>query len=375
MESRNSGGVPVRNFMSPVRGSVREDASVRDAARLMVDLYLPVLPVVGGDGRFKGVVTQMEIVWVLAHEKDASTMPVSELMTPDPGVPADLPFENAQSLVPEVYATMLFVVEDGELVGFVSPAEIQAQVDLERVLGSAASDLITEISPQDAMFTGWRGAYFSSAASALGCIRASLRSAGKDGVRSVLDLPCGHGRVLRMVKVAFPDASLAACDIDRDGVDFCERVFAAKPIYSRNDPTELDIDRAFDFIWCGSLFTHLPAERWDGFLELFERALVHGGVVTFTTAGRVRPRFIEDLGFEQHEAQEVLHQYEEQGFGYVDPGARDGGVPHGWGLALSQPEWVEARIAKHPALKIVSYAPRTWRAPVPLQDVVTCVLT
>ena len=103
---------------------------------------------------------------------------------------------------------------------------------------------------------------------------------------SALDLPSGHGRVLRWIKAEFPDARLGAGDIDHDGVEFCAATFGATPVYGREDPADVEIDAPYELIWCGSLFTHLPPERWEGFLALFERALVPGGLLVFTTHGR-----------------------------------------------------------------------------------------
>src|SRR5437870_5495298 len=83
--------------------------------------------------------------------------------------------------------------------------------------------------------------------------RAALTAAGKTDVRRILDLPCGHGRVLRVLKAAFPGAALTACDIDRDGVDFCASRFGAEPVYSVEDPGRIPVRGPFDLIWVGSL--------------------------------------------------------------------------------------------------------------------------
>src|SRR4051794_26106944 len=64
--------------------------------------------------------------------------------------------------------------------------------------------------------------YFGVGRSALECIDISVRAAQTNvsDVKRILDLPCGHGRVLRYLKAAFPEAEITACDIMRDGVDF-----------------------------------------------------------------------------------------------------------------------------------------------------------
>jgi hypothetical protein len=48
--------------------------------------------------------------------------------------------------------------------------------------------------------------YFYVAYSALAYIRAVRAKQSGDRIHSVLDFPCGHGRVLRSLKAEFPDA-------------------------------------------------------------------------------------------------------------------------------------------------------------------------
>ena len=162
-----------------------------------------------------------------------------------------------------------------------TPAALAAASALERY----PDGVIEEVSPRDHMFRV-KERYLRAGQKALDCIRLGMVAAGKTGVASALDLPSGHGRVLRWIKAEFPDARLGAGDIDHDGVDFCAATFGATPVYGHEDPADIEIDAPYELIWCGSLFTHLPPERWEGFLALFERALVPEGLLVFTTHGR-----------------------------------------------------------------------------------------
>jgi SAM-dependent methyltransferase len=92
-----------------------------------------------------------------------------------------------------------------------------------------------EISSGDEMFTGNDVHYFDVGESALHCIETGLFAAqrSKSTVRKVLDLPCGHGRVMRFRRKAFPNAELTACDLNRDGVEYCAKSFGAVPAVSR----------------------------------------------------------------------------------------------------------------------------------------------
>ena len=104
-------------------------------------------------------------------------------------------------------------------------------------------------------------------------------------------MPCGHGRVLRTLRAAYPQAEIVACDIDTDGVDFCAKTFDAIPVYSKENPEEIDLRRKFDLIWVGSLFTHIRDERWPEFLSFFSRVLAPGCVLIFTTCRAEQIRF------------------------------------------------------------------------------------
>jgi len=80
--------------------------------------------------------------------------------------------------------------------------------------------------------------YFRCGRSAVECIQNALAIAAipQPRIKRILDLPCGHGRVLRYLRAAFPEAEIAACDLLRDGVDFCSSTFGATAVYSSDEP-------------------------------------------------------------------------------------------------------------------------------------------
>ena len=137
------------------------------------------------------------------------------------------------------------------------------------------SEVIREISPNDAMIRwpplgGGRKQYFELGEEAAQIIQDIIRAVGAGDPGTILDYACGHGRVLRMLKAAFPEARLTAGDIDHGAVNFCVDTFGAEPVYSSMQSHGIPPESEFDLIWCGSLLTHLDAERFVGFLELFE---------------------------------------------------------------------------------------------------------
>jgi SAM-dependent methyltransferase len=230
-------------------------------------------------------------------------------------------------------------------------------------------DFIRDISPDDQMCMTTPENYFRVGVAALELVTFSLEAVRKTEPQAILDMPSGYGRVLRMLKTAFPRARLTACDINRDAVDYCARTFGAVPAYSAEDPAEIDLDAGFDLIWCGSLLTHLDADRWDGFLSMFERHLLPGGVLVFTTHGRVVREKIENGQRRfaiQDSGRSLLRDHRRRGFGF-EPHLHS---PGGYGVSLSSPAWVCAELEKHNSLELALYLEAGWNAD---QDAFVCL--
>lgn len=224
------------------------------------------------------------------------------------------------------------------------------------------AELVRAVSPNDQMGAGNAGHYFGVGRSALECIRVSLGAAGiaTADVNRILDLPCGHGRVLRYLRAAFPAAEITACDLLRDGVDFCAATFGAIPVYSEDDPARIPVEReAFDLIWVGSLFTHFDAGLWSKFLGAFRSFLRPGGLVVFTTHGRKACRLMlggNSYGLPDARRSALLTDYFRTGFGYAKYADSDSY----YGLSLSDAGWVFARIAELDDFRVVHFAERAW---------------
>src|SRR4051794_23122377 len=73
----------------------------------------------------------------------------------------------------------------------------------------------SKISPKDTMYNGNIDLYFKDGLCSVRIIEEALAASGKSSVKSVLDLPCGHGRVLRFLVHRFPGAKFTACELDQ----------------------------------------------------------------------------------------------------------------------------------------------------------------
>jgi SAM-dependent methyltransferase len=239
------------------------------------------------------------------------------------------------------------------------------------------------VSPRDHMFNTDPNLvnYHALGWAALDCIRLGLLLAQRDTVTSILDLPSGHGRVTRILRAEYPDAQVTACDIDRDGVDFCAETFGARPVYGHERPQDIELGAgSFDLIWCGSLLTHMNEPLWHGFLDLFESALMPGGVLLFSASGRcIAPRLRDpkfaELYLDSEERREaILRSFAETGFGYADYQLPDDfreslSLPRSFGISLAAPSWVCSLLEQRTGLQLLGYLEGRWGA----QDVIACV--
>jgi SAM-dependent methyltransferase len=170
--------------------------------------------------------------------------------------------------------------------------------------------------------------------------------------------------VLRTLRAAFPDADLVACDVVDDAVRYCRKTFGVTGVVSNEDSELIELPGPFDLIWSGSLLTHIPPDRWPGFMRLFESALRPGGLVVFTVYGRFAVDVMRAgktmFNLEPAQVPAVLRQYEDVGAGFAETFAD--------GDCFVSRRWVCEQLDAPPSLELVLYQERGWMN----QDVVAC---
>ena len=142
-------------------------------------------------------------------------------------------------------------------------------------LTESERELLTKVSSRiyfnDGMYDGDGAHYFKVGLSAIHCIDEALERAKLTEVRTILDLPCGSGRVMRFLRQRFPQCTgspPASWKLGR--VEFCVRTFGAEPALSSLNLDEVSLGKQFDLIWCGSLVTHLNEHGIAALFRLFQ---------------------------------------------------------------------------------------------------------
>lgn len=224
------------------------------------------------------------------------------------------------------------------------------------------------LAPKDGMISpGLEDQYFDIGRRALELVHFSSVLCDKPHYPNILDLPCGHGRVLRWLRAHYHYAKITACDLDRDGVDFCAKEFGVEPVYSEIDLRKLPFDSQFDLIWVGSLLTHLPQERWLAALDSFIRWTKECGVIVFSVQGRTvtsllargRRNVAENI-----DKPALIEEFARTGFAYQR--YFESTPEEDYGLAVTSPEWLMRVLQRYPDVIMRAYLEEAWG----MQDIV-----
>jgi SAM-dependent methyltransferase len=199
----------------------------------------------------------------------------------------------------------------------------------------------SRISSEDDMYGGDGDHYFKAGLSAIDCLDEALQQAESTTINEILDLPSGYGRVLRFLVHRFPKARITACDLMPDAIRFCAETFGAAPAQSSYNLEELSFATKFDLIWCGSLITHLDADRTRGLLRFFARQLAAEGLLVFSTHGDFvaaqLSNLVELFGMNPSSIPRLAEPFHEQGYGYLDYPEHSG-----YGISLTARTWIIA---------------------------------
>jgi SAM-dependent methyltransferase len=119
------------------------------------------------------------------------------------------------------------------------------------------------------------------------CIREVLALHGvqPEGFGRILDFGCGCGRVLRNWR-SLAETEVHGCDYNPELVRWCERnlLFAHSRANAVHPPVAYPSDH-FDLIYSFSVFTHLPEELQQPWIDELRRITRGGGYVLITTSG------------------------------------------------------------------------------------------
>lgn len=101
-------------------------------------------------------------------------------------------------------------------------------------------------------------------------------------ISKYLEFACGFGRSTRFLVRELPPSKIWVSDIYSDAVDFQKETFGVQGFASKTDPDQLVCESGYDLIFVASLFTHLPAPRFEAWLKRLFTLLSAKGVLAFS---------------------------------------------------------------------------------------------
>jgi SAM-dependent methyltransferase len=252
--------------------------------------------------------------------------------------------------------------QPGESARLASSVEIPIKASASVVWPALAEALVSwrsrvsvAVASWDHNFGGDIDAYLEAGHSALWIIARALAGAGIAEPETILDLPCGTGRVTRALRAAWPAAQLVAADTSAPAIDFCEANFDAEPwrldssLHFDGEPHR---DR-YDLVWCSTLLSQTPPSQMNRCLTSLLGLVRPNGVLVASYHGRDsanRFRGETDPGLRG-----LADSLASRGTGFR---ARDDGS--GLGIAVLSPNWLAANITSHRGAMLLSLTERGW---------------
>jgi len=206
------------------------------------------------------------------------------------------------------------------------------------------------ISDRDDMFVaGQLDHYLWAGTSALEVISEAMLLGRKTRFHSLLDIPCGYGRVTRHLVKFFSDSEIFVSEIDKAKQAFRASTFGGREI---DLPTDFSGEptRHFDLIFVGSLLTHLDATQSIDAIRYLLKSLSEGGLLIMTTQGRYAMSQSASLGYLRHN---TLLSFMRKGFGYE---ARAGGDKR----MVMAPSWILRTLESIPDARVLGHKERGW---------------
>lgn len=164
----------------------------------------------------------------------------------------------------------------------------------------------------------------------------------------VLEFACGHGAVTRHLKSVFPDVQLQSSDSNSSAMTFIEKQFGIATLQTPELPEEFNLQTKFDFIFALSFFSRIPQSTWRRWLKALFHGLNEGGLLLFTTHGKVSMN---------HFPQAELDQF---GYWFERSREQKGSGAATGGQAITSRSYVDTQVKALKDVELLEYQEASW---------------
>jgi SAM-dependent methyltransferase len=224
----------------------------------------------------------------------------------------------------------------------------------------SATEISQVIHPDDNMYRTGQPFYYTVGLDAIRMILRAMTFTWRADFPRILDLPCGHGRVSRHLRAAFPASEIFYCEINREAADFCAQTFGGTAFYSEPDLLQVKLPPNLDLIWIGSLFTHMDEARTSRWLAYLAEHLSDHGIIVATFHGRYTIELAKAHPGTTGGADwaKVLSDREGNGFGFAY--YPDNYGVDGYGVSCAKASKIMDIAEAIPGTRTLAYSERGW---------------
>jgi SAM-dependent methyltransferase len=189
----------------------------------------------------------------------------------------------------------------------------------------------------------------------------ALVSAGIEmaDVESALDFGCSSGRVLSVLRAAYPQTTWHGCDPNAPAIEWAsENLPGIEFFVSGNAPPLPLADGSLDMVYAISIWSHFAPELGLSWFEEMHRLIRSGGHLVCTTHGLTSVAYSAAHGRSEEQVEEILDSLYRQGSWYAPEFGEEGDwgvVNPDWGTAFLSPEWMLTHLC--PRWRVLEFAP------------------
>jgi SAM-dependent methyltransferase len=189
----------------------------------------------------------------------------------------------------------------------------------------------------------------------------ALMSAGMDmaGVKSALDFGCSSGRVLSVLRAAYPQITWHGCDPNEPAIAWASENLPEIEFFTSGNVPPLPLgDGSLDLVYAISIWSHFAPDLGLRWFEEMHRLIRPGGHLVCTTHGLISVAYSSVHGRSDEQVEEILGALYRQGSWYAPEFGEDGDwgvINPDWGTAFLSPEWMLTQLC--PRWRVLEFAP------------------
>jgi SAM-dependent methyltransferase len=180
------------------------------------------------------------------------------------------------------------------------------------------------------------------------------------GMRAALDFGCSSGRVLRVLRAAYPDTAWYGCDPNSAAIAWAQEHLPGIEFFVNGDLPPLPLGAgSLDLVYAISIWSHFSPGLGRRWFDEMHRLIAPGGQLVCTTHGFTSVAFYAERSLRTpQQSDEIVGALYRHGWWYKPEFGQEGDwgvINPDWGTAFLSPEWLLTQLC--PRWRVLEFAP------------------